>query len=315
MPEPSVEGSVWSIDYRASSDALDGLAAHRGSHRLDDLGDIRISSTDIWLDQDLSVAVAGPPTVSLSLLLDGECVSQLADGEPVTLTAGSAIIFASENGSSGQNFARAKQRIRLVDMRFDRALLDRAGGLELSRFARELFVDRSLVDQRTVFISFAASKNLLETGRQLIECGYPQGNLRNLYLQAKALEALALSIAYLSEEQRQRQSISARDRQRLIDARQLLQDRFEEAWTISGLAKATGISEKKLKAGFRQIIGRSVHSYLREVRLTAAATMLNEGHSVTDVALSVGFANLSHFSKAFRELHGVNPSEYARVSS
>jgi AraC-like DNA-binding protein len=314
MPEPSVEGSVWSIDYRTSSDALDYLASHR-SRKLDDLGQIKIASADVWLDQDFSVAVAGPATISLSILLDGECVSQLDDGEPMTLTAGSAVFFTSEGESSGRNFARARQRIRMVDIRFDREILARAGGLDFSRFANELFVDRSLVDRKTIFIAFAASKGLLETGRQMIECGYAPGDLRNLYLQAKALEALALSIAHLSEERQLRQSISSRDRQRLIEARQVLQDRFDEPWTISGLAKAVGMTEKKLKAGFQQIIGRSVHSYLREMRLTAAATMLNEGRSVTEVALNVGFTNLSHFSKAFRKLHGVNPSDYAKVSS
>ena len=314
MPEPTAKGSVGSIDYHASSNALEQLAAHR-SRKFDDLGQIKIGSADIWLDQDFSIAVAGPATVSLSILLDGECISQLDNGEPITLTAGSAVIFASESGSSGRNFARAQQRIRVVDIRFDREVLAKAGGLELPRFASELFVDRSVADGSTIFIRFAASRPLLETGRQLIECGYPRGELRSLYLQAKALEALALSIAYLREERQQRQSISGRDRQRLMEARQVLQDRFDEPWTISSLAKAVGISEKKLKAGFQQIIGRSVHSCLREMRLTAAATMLNEGRSVTEVALSVGFTNLSHFSKAFRELHGVNPSDYARVSS
>jgi AraC-like DNA-binding protein len=49
------------------------------------------------------------------------------------------------------------------------------------------------------------------------------------------------------------------------------------------------------------------------VRLKAAAAMLSQGRSVTDGALSVGFENLSHFSKVFRAFHGVNPRDYARA--
>lgn len=73
------------------------------------------------------------------------------------------------------------------------------------------------------------------------------------------------------------------------------------------------MSERKLKDGFRATIGSSVHAYLTQVRLDAAAAMLSDGRSVTDVALSVGYGNLSHFSKVFREHHGVNPGSYLRT--
>jgi transcriptional regulator GlxA family with amidase domain len=76
------------------------------------------------------------------------------------------------------------------------------------------------------------------------------------------------------------------------------------------LAREVGLSEKKLKAGFRQVAGRSVHAYLREVRLEAAASMLEAGYSVTETALATGFANLSHFSKSFRQARGVAPRNW-----
>ena len=57
----------------------------------------------------------------------------------------------------------------------------------------------------------------------------------------------------------------------------------------------------------------SVHANLKDVRLKAAAAMLSERRTVTDVALSVGFENLNHFSKVFRAFHGVNPRDYART--
>ncbi len=48
-------------------------------------------------------------------------------------------------------------------------------------------------------------------------------------------------------------------------------------------------------------IGRSIHSCLRTARLNAAAALLSSGMSVTEAAYTVGFDNLSHFSKAFRQ--------------
>jgi AraC-like DNA-binding protein len=49
------------------------------------------------------------------------------------------------------------------------------------------------------------------------------------------------------------------------------------------------------------------------VRPKAAAAMLSQGRTVTDVALCVGFENPSHFSKVFRAFLGVNPRDYARA--
>ena len=39
--------------------------------------------------------------------------------------------------------------------------------------------------------------------------------------------------------------------------------------------------------------------------------MLAAGSSVTEAAYAVGFDNLSHFSKVFREAKGVLPSRYS----
>ena len=44
-----------------------------------------------------------------------------------------------------------------------------------------------------------------------------------------------------------------------------------------------------------------------------AGHVLSQDRSVIDVALSVGFENLSHFSQVLRAFHGVNPRDYARV--
>ncbi|MPZ54968.1 MAG: helix-turn-helix domain-containing protein [Rhizobiales bacterium] len=318
------ESTSATLDGEASAKAVWASAVakidrHLGDanarRKYDELGQVSVGSTDLWLDQNFSISVSGPATFSLSIILDGEFTSCLDGGSPLVITSGSAVVFASQGMISGTNSLRGGQHIRLVDIRFSKSLLENAGGLPLSRFARELFVDRSVPESGTIFIAFPAQASLITVGTQMINCNFDDEGARKLFLQAKSLEALALTIAILGRTQPRVHHLTASDREKLALARQLLHHRFDENWTISSLARAIGIGERKLKEGFRVTVGNSVHAYLKHVRLSAAASMLSEGRSVTDVALSVGFENLSHFSKSFRELHGINPSSYSRNSS
>lgn len=288
------------------------LGLYDARRRYDELGEIAVGCTDFHLERDTSFTVGGPATFSLSMLLEGEITSCLAGGSPLVISAGSAVVFASEGPVSGTNSLKGGQRIRLVDMRFSRALLESAGGVPFSRFGRELYVDRSIPEAGTIFVTFSAEPKLAAVGARMLECSFGDDRARRIFMQAKALEALALTITALDRTPSTTCPLSEREQQCLIRARQLLHDRFDENWTIASLARAAGIGERRLKAGFRTFVGNSVHAYLRHVRLEAAAAMLTEGRLVTDVAMSVGFENLSHFSKSFREQFGQNPSAYSR---
>jgi AraC-like DNA-binding protein len=88
-----------------------------------------------------------------------------------------------------------------------------------------------------------------------------------------------------------------RDRRKLDEARRLVEHQFDEPWTIPLLARKIGLNERKLKLGFRTMMGRSIHAYLRDTRIEAASAMLVQGRRVTDVAVAIGFGSISPFSK------------------
>lgn len=50
---------------------------------------------------------------------------------------------------------------------------------------------------------------------------------------------------------------------------------------------------------------------LRTYRLRKAAAMLRRGgYTISEVTYSVGFSTPGYFSKCFREMFGVNPSDF-----
>ncbi|MDP4254399.1 MAG: helix-turn-helix transcriptional regulator, partial [Bacteroidota bacterium] len=90
----------------------------------------------------------------------------------------------------------------------------------------------------------------------------------------------------------------------------LTRDIFEPAPTISQLAKMVSISESKLKKDFKLIYGLPVYEYFQKIRMQAAKDkLLSGGHSVKEVAMELGYSNLSNFTIAFKKEFGLLPSK------
>lgn len=90
----------------------------------------------------------------------------------------------------------------------------------------------------------------------------------------------------------------------------------QEEYIASDIAENMSISVSKLNREFRRRFDTSLHSYVIDKRLSYAAALLREGHSsVSEVAYSCGYTNMSHFSKAFVEKYSVLPKEYKKKMS
>ena len=82
-------------------------------------------------------------------------------------------------------------------------------------------------------------------------------------------------------------------------------------WTVEGLARHTGVSRAAFARRFREAVGTSPLSYVREHRLDVAerALITEPDLTVAAVARRVGYANPFSFSAAFRRHRGLTPSE------
>jgi AraC-like DNA-binding protein len=135
-----------------------------------------------------------------------------------------------------------------------------------------------------------------------------RGRSRQLHLDAKGLELLAAFIDVLDDNERAPQ-LSRYDVERIEVARKILLRRLADPPSVPELARSAGVSETKLKVGFRVLFGRPVYTYLRECRMAEAQRLLRERrYSVTEIALRVGYANPSKFAAAFRKHFGVPPA-------
>ena len=82
-------------------------------------------------------------------------------------------------------------------------------------------------------------------------------------------------------------------------------------FNVDMLTQEVGISRAQLHRKMKEITGLSTSEFIRNIRLEQAARLLREQKiNVTQVAYTVGFSNLAHFSTIFRKHFGVAPSEY-----
>jgi AraC family transcriptional regulator len=127
-----------------------------------------------------------------------------------------------------------------------------------------------------------------------------------------AMEGLALEV--LAETSRGRWAVPERKPPRwLVQARELVYDRFAERLALEEIAGAVGVHPVHLCRVFRQKYGCTLGDYVRKLRMDfASRQLLTSQKSLVEIALAAGFADQSHFTKAFRRSTGMTPVEFRR---
>jgi AraC-like DNA-binding protein len=138
------------------------------------------------------------------------------------------------------------------------------------------------------------------------------GPLRTLMIEGAVLQLLAAQAAALARRPASppRRVFSARERDAIGEARERLFADMRRPPTLGELAAATGLTEKRLNAGFRAVFGATVFECLRNERLEHARIALEEGASLKDVASRVGYNHVNNFIRAFAARYGAPPARY-----
>lgn len=96
----------------------------------------------------------------------------------------------------------------------------------------------------------------------------------------------------------------------------LLVTHLDQRFTIEALSKRYLINTCTLKTVFKAVYGMPIASYMKAYRVKEAARLLREtGDSIAVIAGKVGYENQSKFTKAFKDIYHVLPTEYRKGTS
>jgi AraC-like DNA-binding protein len=174
--------------------------------------------------------------------------------------------------------------------------------------------DRIILKKNSVAIHNPCCRMTMDMYRilnEISDCGF-HGELRTLYLQAKAMELLVLQCAQLAdsrEQQAKHLKLSGADLTKLHAARDIIHEHFQHPPSLMDLSRMVGLNDFKLKAGFKKEFSTTVFGYVNDLRLNIAKKdFLKKEKSLTEIAYDSGYSSLSHFSNAFKKKFGVSPA-------
>ncbi len=94
-------------------------------------------------------------------------------------------------------------------------------------------------------------------------------------------------------------------------ARRILDAYPSKQLRLANLAHQLGVSRRHLRRIFQRASGKTPQRYLTELRIQHAADLLDcTALGVKEVAQAVGWSNIAHFYKMFKQIAGSTPAEY-----
>lgn len=98
------------------------------------------------------------------------------------------------------------------------------------------------------------------------------------------------------------------------NALSFIRNNFEKQITLNDIAECAGMSPKYFCAFFKNMTRKTPIEYLNTYRIERASRkLLNSDMSVTEIAYSCGFNDLSYFIKTFKSIKGTTPAKFRKT--
>lgn len=110
--------------------------------------------------------------------------------------------------------------------------------------------------------------------------------------------------------------ILSNDEQRIKEVVEFIEENYAEPLTLDTIASSIHISKSECCRCFQRVLHLSPFDYLLRYRIKQATKMIQQkdplANSISNLAITVGFNNISYFNKVFKKITNMTPSEYKK---
>ncbi len=84
---------------------------------------------------------------------------------------------------------------------------------------------------------------------------------------------------------------------------------FSQPITLENLLEVSNLEENYFIRLFKKTMNVTPYQYIKKYRFNIALTMIKRRHSLSEIALAIGYSDISSFSHAFKKIYGFAPSQ------
>ncbi len=179
------------------------------------------------------------------------------------------------------------------------------------------FVDSVITNDRLPIVHFTAAvawhKEVSALLQQLVLL---EKNKTNFYVYEVLVRLSSLWLTmckHITLPQEQTERVIHLRMQKIL---RFIEEHFSEEITLSDLSASANISKSECSRCFKISLNTTPYKYLTEYRLSKAAQLLAKTNEpVGNIAAAVGFHQISHFGKCFKEKTGCSPKAYREMEN
>jgi len=160
-------------------------------------------------------------------------------------------------------------------------------------------------------IALPCGKEMIDTARELSRL-LSKGNPEPMRISVGAMSLIFNSLNFISDKF----VAQGKSDPRIAMAMKMIEDGLSAPPSNSRIAEKLCMSTNAFLRLFKENAGISPQHYSRNKRIDKACILLHySGHDIKQIAADTGFCDRFHFSRVFRRLRGVGPSEFRKITS
>ena len=191
--------------------------------------------------------------------------------------------------------------------------IEKDWALELLDSSKENYIYKVIKRGKPFYLFESLTPSMKQVICSIHELINSEDNLQKLKLNQKTLELLILFLQKVDQRtiSKNQISINSSDIEYIFLIRKIILDNLPDTLSIKQLSIEAGMSARKLQSCFKQVFGQSISEFTLSEKMEQGKHLLEtKKYSVSEVGYQLGYSNLSHFSKAFKNKFGITPKAF-----